>query len=215
MSISVVPLETSQYDYSDCLSLIKEAFFEREQQHLHYPCMDYSLEEYRSKMQNHQVLVALDSDSGNLLGVTSVAIMGTEHDLFALENHTAVSPKFKGKGVGSQMMSTIIQYAEKHGCQSVIASTAEKAKGAIQFHLKNGFVIFRAESYPDTDYYSVVMRRPLANYSPTGGKWSSPFFCKLRYWNSFIRIHLMKKRDGTYTFGGRIIRYLQNRQFKS
>lgn len=213
MAISILTLEESSITLASCLELIKIAFLEREKENLHYPCMDFTLEEYASEMSNHQVFVAVNPEEVNpLIGVTSVVLKTENTHKYALEHHSAVRPDYKGKGIGSLLMSRLIQYAKENDCDYVLATTAKKAKGAIAFHKKNGFQIIRSSSFPDTDYYSVVMRKQLQFKTKADRKWNNPLFCKLHYLNSSIRMSVMKKADGSYSSFGKAVRKLLNRE---
>ncbi len=213
MAISILPLAESNITLASCLKLIKTAFEEREKENLHYPCMDFTLEEYASEMSNHQVFVAIDPDNDNpLIGVTSVVLKSENSHIYALEHHSAVRPGYKGKGIGSMLMSQLIDYSRSNNCDYILATTAKKAAGAIAFHRKNGFQIIRSASYPDTGYYSVVMRKQLKVKTKYDRKWVNPLYCKLHYLNSTIRMHMMKNADGSYSLFGKTVRKLLKRK---
>ena len=213
MAISILTLEESGISLASCLDLIKAAFIEREEENLHYPCMDFTLDEYSSEMSSHQVFVAVDQTNGqnNLVGLTSVELKTENTHKYALEHHSAVSPNVKGQGIGSLLMSRLVGYARNNDCEYILATTAERAARAIAFHKKTGFLIIRSASYPDTGYYSVVMRKQLQFKSRADRKWANPVFCKFHYLNSSIRMHVMKNADGTYSSFGRTVRKLLKR----
>ena len=196
---------------SSCLELIKTAFIEREEEGLHYPCMDFTLDDYVSEMNDHQIFVAINQGDHRLLGLTSAIILTENTHKFALEHHSAVDPTHKGMGIGSALLTRLIEYAKDSCCDYVLATSAEKAKGSIAFHLKNGFYVIRSASYSNTAYYSVVMRKQLRIKTRADRKWTSPFYCRLRFLNSFFRTHIMKRANGSYSTFGKTIRILLKR----
>ncbi len=195
-------LEETDYSYEDCLSLIKESFSEHKRNGLHYPCLDYTLESYIENMKDHIIWVVVDSLSNNLVGVCSMIILSDGRFLYALDHHDAVSTQYKGKGIGSLMKEVKANYS-RGKCEYMLATTAERAKSVINWHKKNGYFIIRYASYPDTNYYSVVMRKQLGDYQK---RYYIGLYCKIISIFSFAMIKFLKRSDGSYNRLGSIIR---------
>lgn len=203
-SFIVLRLEESGFTFNDCLSLIKEAFSEYLSEGLHYPCLDYTLESYIEHMRNHLIWVVEDLLSNTLVGVCSIVILSDGKYSYALEHHAAVSPDYKRKGIGSMMKEVISSYA-KDKCEYMLATTAENATGAINWHKKNGYHIIRYASYSDTNYYSVVMRKQLGDHQK---RYNNEMYCKVISCFSFLKVKLSKKADGSYTKFGSYVHSL-------
>ena len=204
---SINRLDKTNYSYSDCLNLIKEAFSEHLDEGLHYPCLDYTLESYIENMKDHLIWVVTSEEPVELAGVCSMIILSDGKYKYALEHHAAVSPKYKRHGIGSMMKEEKSKYA-KDTCEYMISTTAEKAKNIIKWHKKNGYRIIRYASYSDTNYYSVVMRKQLGDNVK---KYNSPLYCALSSYISFIKVKMFKKADGTYRRLGSLILLLINK----
>lgn len=52
----------------------------------------------------------------------------------------AVSPEFRGKGVGSTMMKRVLEVAKEKGCRSIILSVRKSNSAAISLYRRFGFV---------------------------------------------------------------------------
>jgi ribosomal-protein-alanine N-acetyltransferase len=52
----------------------------------------------------------------------------------------AVSPEFRGKGVGSTMMKRVLEVAKEKGCRSIILSVRQSNSAAISLYRRFGFV---------------------------------------------------------------------------
>lgn len=51
----------------------------------------------------------------------------------------AVSPEFRGKGVGSTMMKRVLEVAKEKGCRSIILSVRKSNSAAISLYRRFGF----------------------------------------------------------------------------
>jgi len=60
----------------------------------------------------------------------------------------AISPEFRGKGIGRMTMERVLAETEKKGCLTVILSVRESNKAAINLYTKSGFVeVERRKNY--------------------------------------------------------------------
>ena len=60
----------------------------------------------------------------------------------------AISPEFRGKGIGGMMMERVLSEAEKRGCLTVMLSVRESNEAAINLYAKSGFVeVERRKNY--------------------------------------------------------------------
>jgi GNAT superfamily N-acetyltransferase len=79
----------------------------------------------------------------------------------------AVSPGFKGHGIGKLLHDAAIDYALQHGGHTMALDTAEPATALIKKYLGWGYrVIGHCDWRPHTNYLSVLMSRPLILESP-------------------------------------------------
>jgi len=76
----------------------------------------------------------------------------------------AVSPDFRGRGIGRQMMAEVLREADQRGCTSLILSVRESNLPAIRLYTSHGFVeIHRRKGYyrePAEDAIIMVKKLP-------------------------------------------------------
>ena len=72
--------------------------------------------------------------------VVGYACLWHVYDQMEIAN-IAVSPEFRGKGIGSMIMRRVLEEAREQGCRSVILSVRESNKAAISLYERFGFVV--------------------------------------------------------------------------
>ena len=88
----------------------------------------------------YPVWVALDEE-GRVLGWSSLS---TFHDRpgyrFTAENSVYIAPDHRGKGIGRQLMSPLIESARRMGLHAIIAGVDTGNAASLRFHERLGFV---------------------------------------------------------------------------
>lgn len=86
------------------------------------------------------IIIATDSDKiigmVNLLYTVSTALGGR----VAILEDMVVSPKMRGKGVGSKLMKFTLDIAKKNGCKRITLLTDYDNDGAHRFYQQHGFM---------------------------------------------------------------------------
>ena len=82
-----------------------------------------------------------------------------------------------------------------------MSTTAVGAESSVKIHLKQGYKIIGLGSFPTTNYYSYIFRLYL---QPS--IWQNSSFCKIRYAISYLKTHLTKKENGSFTLLGSILK---------
>jgi predicted N-acetyltransferase YhbS len=74
----------------------------------------------------------------------------------------AVSPQFKGLGIGKRLHDTAVEYALQQGGHTMALDTAAPATSLINKYLGWGYrIVGHCDWRPHTNYLSVLMSRPL------------------------------------------------------
>ena len=60
----------------------------------------------------------------------------------------AVEENFRGRGIGSQLLAGIVNYARNNGFKTVRLDVIDDNPGARQLYKRNGFVAVRSEKFP-------------------------------------------------------------------
>ena len=183
MKLIIKQLQETSVTYAQITDLIHQSFEERLQQGLNFSCSRMSESEFRAAMGNGTVFVALDEDSGELLGTVTISFK-TDHKgrCYAYHEYLAVSPKAKHLGVATRLAEVWKAYARENGVQYVKSDTATRAESSVKWHLKNGFQIYGVKAFRSTNYVSYIFIMYLDERTK-----KSPTYVRLHYLYSRIR----------------------------
>ena len=197
-NIVIKNLKDTSFSYEDVISLIHLSFREREEQGLHFSCSSMNAEEFAKDTKCGKTFVAVDFDSGRLIGTASVRIYEKAgKKKYGLFEYLAVHPEAARRGIASKLLHTCIRSCHEDGGIYILSDTATQAKSSVRFHFKNGFRLDDIVSYPMTNYLSFVFRRQCI-----GSKNSilvDQVFWKFRYIGAYLRLGLIYKKNGDKT----------------
>jgi GNAT superfamily N-acetyltransferase len=117
---------------------------------LYYEVMkyDYPVEKMKKMIslvsmdKNNYVFVAIDHDC--VVGVVEVVIKYSIHkEPYLIINTFAVLTKYQGKGIGSQLLVYVEDFAKKQKLASITLGSQFKRVEAHEFYKKNGFKIIK------------------------------------------------------------------------
>ena len=183
MKLIIKQLQDTPISYAQITDLMHESFEERLQQGLNFTCSTMTESEFTTTMSKGTVFVALDEDSGELLGTVTIKIKtDSKGRTYAYHEYLAVSPKAKHLGVATKLADVWKAYARENGVQYVKSDTATRAESSVRWHLKNGFQIYGVKAFPTTNYVSYIFIMYLDEATK-----KSPTFVRLHYLYSRIR----------------------------
>ena len=202
--IEVYTREEANVSYEQIVELMHDSFQERLGQGLHFTCSAMTVDEYKEKTKGGTIVVAIDTETKELLGTAMVRIHEDADGIkYGYHEYLAVSPKAKRLGVGTLLLEKrIIIIIINAGGQYVMSDTACGAQSSVNWHLKNGFLIYELKSYKSTNYFSYVFVKPLNN----SVRKFSRNRVRLHYCMSFIMTKTFCKEDGSYTTFGKLVR---------
>lgn len=89
--------------------------------------------------QNLPVLVA--DDAGTVLGYASYGpFRPWPAYLYTVENAIYIAPQSRGKGIGAQLLSPLLQIAQERGLRTMIAGITADNAASLRLHEKLGYV---------------------------------------------------------------------------
>ncbi|MBX3359187.1 MAG: GNAT family N-acetyltransferase [Phycisphaeraceae bacterium] len=74
----------------------------------------------------------------------------------------AVEPDFQGRGIGGELMFHVERLAAESGAGELSLSTPEPATWLVAMYERHGYRIVERIHWPETNYTSVIMSKPLA-----------------------------------------------------
>ena len=161
MNVKIYKREDANITYKQIIDLIHESFQERLDQGLRYSCSFMTEEQYKERVKNGIILVAIDNDSNKLAGTLALNKYLDNGEIHGYTEYIAVSNNYKHYGIGSLLMHEMRKVAKREGCFYILSDTSTKANSAVKYHVKNGFKIIGLESYRSTNYWSYVFRMQL------------------------------------------------------
>ncbi len=183
MKLIIKKLPETTVTYAQLTDLIHAAFEERLQQGLNFTCSRMSEKDFEGRMKDGTVFVALDEETGELLGTVSIFVKTDMKGYkYGYHEYLAVSPKAKHLGVATQLAEAWMAFAKENGLQYIKSDTATRAYSSVKWHLKNGFMKYYVKSFDDTNYASYLFVKYLDDSIK-----QSPIIIRLRYLYSRFR----------------------------
>ena len=189
------------------------------EQGLEAPWMHLSFEKFQQVIRNVPMFVALDAETGELLGMHSFKTCRRQGWCYGFR--LAVSSSARREGIASRMLAYEAERIRQAGYRYLKGVTGTTADWSIRWHLRNGYRIIGYYRSPEKNYANYVFRKqliPISLSSPSGIAFvlrhpvyvlhSSAAFCSLRFLLSYAVARLTKDSDGHDNFIGRIARKL-------
>ena len=177
------------------------------------PLLHWSLEDFQRAVSRAVVFVALDAETGELLGTHSFTAnrrKGYMHG-FCL----AIAPEAKRRGVASRMLEVEAERIRKAGYQYLRGTTPVVSTWSIHWHLKNGYRIIGYQRRPQDNHPLYVFRRQLLPPSlsrPLYSFYSLPLFCRLCFAAVYIATWLFKDNRGNLNWLGRLAKRMVGKE---
>lgn len=159
-------------------------------------------EEFERSLQRANVFVALDRETGELLGTH--AFWADRKRNCVKEFDLAVSPKHKRQGIASTMLQVEEERIRKAGFDHIIGHTSAAAIWSVRWHQKNGYRIVGYKRQMDNNHPIYMFRKQIAPSLLYSSPLIAPVVCKLDYLLSYLVTHVVKHQDGRLTLVGRI-----------
>ena len=174
----------------------------------------YTLEEFRKVIERSVVYVALDVESGELLGM---------HCFYTYKNKSvfdfflAVSSKAQRQGIATKLLQEEVERLKQRGYRYMKCTTSAGAPWSVQWHLKNGYHIVGYSRSEKQNYASYVFRKQIAidlRHHPTDLLWTkplAPITAKVMFCLSWLVTNLCKTRSGRLNWLGRNMKMIKGK----
>ena len=198
---ATIKLKDSSIQWATITALLHEAYAVREQQGLRFVANTQSVERTIQRAAGGICLVAVVD--GELAGtVTLVPKNDSRRGKYATLSQLGVLPKHRNQGIARQLIDEFEAICRRLDLSSYYADTAESAGDLIGWYEKLGWQKIGYCSHPETNYYSVVMRKSVVDAG------YSPLYVKIRFGLSKMLCKRLKRADGRLTALGRSTKWM-------
>ena len=165
--------------------LIQYVYQERVKQGMNFWATTVGFDDFKKEYERNSavVFVAIDDNSGELLGSGTIYIRNNGKKKYAHMTNAVVLPNKRRCGIGSKLKEARHQFAIQNGCSYISCTTGVNAVSSVLWHKKNGYKII-GKSYW-LGYYSYRFRLQLT----PSLLWNNNMFCKLIYIRSCIKLY--------------------------
>ena len=167
------------------------------------PWMHRSFAEFQRIIHSVAVFVALDAETGELLGMHCFKAYRRKGWCYGFL--LAVASSARREGIASRMLAFETECIRKSGYRYIREVTATTAEWSVRWHLKNGYCIIGYYHSPNDNFANYVFRKQLAPsilWGPTLG----PLTARVSFAASWLVNHLLKHSDGRDNLLGRVAR---------
>ena len=189
-------------------ALNKESHGMWTEQGLDAPWMHLTFPEFQQAIRGIPMFVALDAETGELLGMHSFRTHRKEGWCYGYRLAIALSAR--REGIASRMLEYEAEFLRQKGYRYLKGTTATKADWSVRWHLKNGYRIVGCYRMPNNNFTNYVFRKQLAPsilWGPTFG----PLTAKVCFAVSCLVNHLFKHSDGRDNLIGKFARRMIHR----
>lgn len=206
--IIITSLEMTIFTIEDVHQLVDKAWRRWLDAGLDAVSFHLSPERFAQNMSKRKVFVAIDQESGELLGCHALKANRKKHSLSG--SFLAVRPKAQWHGVATRLLEEEMAIAIKAGYTHMLSATAPTAYWSVRWHLKNGYRIIGYRRSPQYNHPLYIFRRQLQPSSSFFSRvsyylYSSRLFCRLRYYATYVATCICKDNQGRLNIIGRFI----------
>ena len=171
------------------------------------PSLHQTLDHYKKAIHDAIVFVALDKETGELLGTHTFQPKRKKNYVYGC--YLAVSPDAKRTGIATKMFQFEVEYLRKDGYEYIKENTSSAAVWSVNWHLKNGFHIIGYCKSPDKPHSTYIFRKQLQPSFIWSGVFA-PITAKLHFSISYIITALCRTSTGELNMLGRVAKKMYN-----
>lgn len=184
-------------------ALFNSAYDQWRDNSLDYPFLHTSFERFRKFISRSMVTVAIDTATGEPVGMRAIACFSQKH--YAFDFFLSVAPEYKRQGIATRLMEYEKETLRQQGYHYLTCTTSANAPWSVRWHHKMGYLLtgyhHSAEANAPTYSYRLQLM-PSILWGPTLG----PLTARMSFAGSWIVNHVLKHSDGRDNFMGRIAR---------
>ena len=194
-------------------ALFNSAFDQWRDNSLDYPFLHKSFEGFQKSIGPALVTVAIDTATGEPVGMRGVACYQKER--YAFDFFLSVAPEYKRKGIATRLMEFEKEKLRQYGYRYLTCTTSVNAPWSVSWHRKMGYHITGYHlspnaSGPTYSYRMQLLCDPL--HHPAELFWTrflTPLTARMCFMASYMVTRLCKRSDGRLNPLGRLIKKLR------
>lgn len=141
--------------------LLRDAYVAWTKLRLNPTAARYTAADVRADLREKEVWLL--EHEGELVGTVTLRTWGVGAGRYLYVTHLATPTALHGRGLGSELMNRVEQFAHDRGIRDVRLDTATVMTDLIAFYQKRGYKAFNElEHWPGTNYESQRYRKQLA-----------------------------------------------------
>ena len=190
-------------------ALNKESHGMWTEQGLDAPWMHLTFPEFQQAIRGIPMFVALDAETGELLGMHSFRTHRKEGWCYGYR--LAIASSARREGIASRMLAYEAERIRQAGYRYLRGVTGTTAEWSVRWHLRNGYRIIGYYHSPNNNFANYVFRKQLAPsilWGPTLG----PLTARMSFAASWLVNHLLKHSDGRDNLLGRFARKIIHKE---
>ena len=199
-NVIVKTREEAGISFEQVYALVDESFKKWTDNGIEAPFLHYGLEEYKQVNRHTVIHVAIDSETGELLGARSHAVNRKKG--YVSDFHLSVAPKARRMGIATKIMEAETEWAKSFGIRYMLCTTAVKADWSVRWHLKNGYRIIGYKHAQGNNHATYLFRKQLV----PSLFWDSAIFCRCCFLVSYAITKLTKDSNGRPNLVGRVLK---------
>ena len=179
------------------------------EQGLDAPWMHLTFPEFQQAIRGVPMFVALDAETGELLGMHSFRTHRKEGWCYGYR--LAIASSARREGIASRMLAYEAERIRQAGYRYLRGVTGTTAEWSVRWHLRNGYRIIGYYHSPNNNFANYVFRKQLAPsilWGPTLG----PLTARMSFAASWLVNHLLKHSDGRDNLLGRFARKIIHKE---
>ena len=197
-------------------SLFQESFQQWRDHGIDSAFLHKILEEFQKVIERSVVYVALDADSGELLGMHCYCKYRAR---YVFDYFLAVTPQTQGQGIATQVLQEEVKHLQQQGCRYMKCTTSAGAPWSVRWHLKNGYYIIGYSRGELSSYPTYTFRKQIATdmrHHPTDLLWTkplAPITAKLLYVAKYITTRICKDKAGRLNWIGKLAKGIRSKVY--
>lgn len=188
--------------------LVKDSYRQWTENGLDGEWLHLPIEEFRRILNHSKVDVAIDKESGELLGTRTHQINNRKRAVF--DCYLAIAPKAKRMGIATSILKAETTWARNAGFDHLFCTTAVTADWSVRWHLKNGYRIVGYNRSEKNNHATYCFRYQLQPSLLWSGP-LAPISARFSFILSYIIVTLTKDSDGRLNSFGHIVKKLFRR----
>lgn len=169
-------------EWTEMTLITRLAFDEHAQNGLNMLPCNATYETMQRMLQGCQVFLIKSNEQ--LVAFNAGRLMNDGDKKYLYRAITSVHPNFKRRGLGKMAHNLFETWARENGCSYLVTDTSCKAHSSHAYHKAMGFEDWQYASWPNTNYYTVILKKDLTDNPP------SKFQKRITLIKSYICVHL-------------------------